>query len=356
MVKGYLYLEDGTCFDGEWLGGEPRAAEVIFNTSHNGFEEIATDPSYYGQMMVMTAPMQGNYGVDDAFWESSQYWFEGFIALDIEQKDQRWLQKLIEHKIPVLNAVDTRGLVLHLRDRGTQVGALVSAKNEDEAKKIALPLIQKHKSLDTDWCHTVCTRETKVLSGASSSGPRVAIFDYGCKQNIVRELLKRCREVAVFPSRTSAEEVQRWNPQGILLSNGPGDPAQVQKAVETVQHFLGKKVIFGICMGHQILARALGAKTYRLKFGHHGANHPVKDLRTGQIYVTSQNHGYAIDSSTLPKDVEVTHLNLNDKTISGIQSEKQKCFSVQFHPESHPGPRDAHLLFNEFIERIQHEL
>lgn len=356
MIKGYLYLEDGTSFAGEWLGGEPRAAEVIFNTSHNGFEEIATDPSYFGQMMVMTAPMQGNYGVDEAFWESSRYWFEGFIAVEIEQKDQRWLEKLIENKIPVIQSIDTRQLVLHLRDKGTQVGALVKASSEAEAKAIAIPLIAKHKTLDKDWCHHVCTQDVKILSGASSSGPRVAIIDYGCKQNIVRELLKRCREVAVFPSRSTVAQIAQWNPHGILLSNGPGDPAEVQVTVDTVKQFLGKKVIFGICMGHQILARALGAKTYRLKFGHHGANHPVKDLRSGQIYVTSQNHGYAIDSSTLPREVEVTHMNLNDKTISGIQSEKLKCFSVQFHPESHPGPRDADLLFNEFIERIHHEL
>lgn len=356
MTTGYLYLEDGTLFKGEWLGGEARAAEVIFNTSHNGFEEIATDPSYYGQMMVMTAPMQGNYGVDDAFWESSRYWFEGFIALEIENKDERWVQRLIENKIPVVQGIDTRRLVLYLRDKGTQVGALVKAASEVEAREIALPLIQRHKKLDKDWCYLVSSKEMKVLSGASSSGPRVAVIDYGCKQNIIRELLKRCREVAIFPSRTTGDEISKWKPDGILLSNGPGDPADVQVTVETVRQFLGKKVIFGICMGHQILARALGAKTYRLKFGHHGANHPVKDLRNGQIYVTSQNHGYAIDSGTLPTDVEVTHMNLNDKTISGIQSQKQKCFSVQFHPESHPGPRDAHLLFNEFIEWIQHEL
>ncbi len=352
-TKGFLYLEDGQTFEGEWLGGEPRAGEVIFNTSHNGYEEIATDPSYYGQIMVMCAPMQGNYGVDNSYWESRQLWIEGFIALDIDKRDTAWLTRLNDFKIPILNGIDTRELVLYLRDKGTMLGAMVKANDAAAAKKEAVALIEKHKTLDKDWVHLVSTKETKVLSGASSSGPRVALFDYGTKQNIVRELLKRCREVALFPSRATAQEVEKWNPDGILLSNGPGDPAEVQNTVETVRHFLGKKAIFGICMGHQILARALGAKTYRLKFGHHGANHPVKDMRTGQIYVTSQNHGYAIDKTTLPKDVKVSHVNLNDNTISGIEYKDKKCFSVQFHPECYPGPRDAGVLFDEFIEWIQ---
>jgi len=356
MAKGYLYLEDGQIYQGEWLGGKARAGEVIFNTSHNGYEEIATDPSYFGQIMVMTAPMQGNYGVDNAFWESAQLWIEGFIALDINKNDTTWIRRLDECGIPILNGVDTRELVFHLRDKGTLLGALVQADSEAEAKKQALELIKKHQGLDKDWCHTVSPKEKKVLSGASSSGPRVAVLDYGCKQNIIRELLKRCREVAVFPSRTPLAEIQKWNPDGILLSNGPGDPGEVKETVETVQAFLGKKTIFGICMGQQILARALGAKTYKLKFGHHGANHPVKDMRNGKIYVTSQNHGYAIDGKTLPSDVQVSHVNLNDKTISGIDYPVKKCFSVQFHPECYPGPRDAGPLFDEFIERINHEL
>lgn len=356
MTKGFLYLEDGRVYSGEWLGGKARAGEVIFNTSHNGYEEIATDPSYFGQIMVMTAPMQGNYGVDKSFWESQQMWIEGFIALDINKNDKTWIERLDQAGIPVLNGIDTRELVFHLRDKGTMLGALVPAADEASAKKIALDLIEKHKAMDKDWCYTVGPKEKRVLSGAASSGPRVAVIDYGCKQNIIRELLKRCREVGIFPSRTPLAEIQKWNPDGILLSNGPGDPGEVRDTLETVRGFLGLKVIFGICMGQQILARALGAKTYRLKFGHHGANHPVKDMRNGKIYVTSQNHGYAIDSKTLPSDVNVSHVNLNDQTISGIEYPSKKCFSVQFHPECYPGPRDAGPLFDEFIEWIQHDL
>jgi len=355
-AKGFLILEDGKHYEGEWLGGEARAGEVIFNTSHNGYEEIATDPSYFGQIMVMCAPMQGNYGINNSFWESERLWIEGFVALDIEKRDTAWLQRLQDFKIPILNGIDTRELVLYLRDRGTMLGAIVKADSLDAAKAEAKKLIAQHQELDKDWVHLVSPKQKKVLSGASSSGPRVALFDYGCKQNIVRELLKRCREVAVFPSRASLEEVTAWKPDGILLSNGPGDPAEVKETVDVVRGFLGKKPIFGICMGHQILARALGAKTYRLKFGHHGANHPAKDMRNGQIYVTSQNHGYAIEKDSLPGDVKVSHMNLNDNTISGIEYKQKKCFSVQFHPECHPGPRDAGVLFDEFIEWIQDEL
>jgi carbamoyl-phosphate synthase small subunit len=356
MTKGFLYLEDGRIYEGEWLGGKARAGEVIFNTSHNGYEEIATDPSYFGQIMVMTAPMQGNYGVDRAFWESQQLWIEGFIALDIDKRDRTWIDRLDQAGIPILNAIDTRDLVFHLRDKGTLLGALVAAPSAEDAKKVALDLIEQHKKMDKDWCFTVSPKEKRVLSGASSSGPRVAVIDYGCKQNIIRELLRRCREVCIFPSRTPYEEIKKWNPDGILLSNGPGDPGEVRDTVDTVRAFLGIKPIFGICMGQQILARALGAKTYRLKFGHHGANHPVKDMRNGKIYVTSQNHSYAIDPKTLPADVKVSHVNLNDQTISGIEYAGKKCFSVQFHPECYPGPRDAGPLFDEFIEWIQHDV
>lgn len=357
--RGFVVLENGDCFSGKFLGGNPKAGEFVFNTSHNGYEEVATDPSYYGQIMVMTAPQQGNYGVDKSFWESSQLWINGFIALQVQNfpEDSHWLKRLTEEfKIPVLSEVDTRQLVLKLRNSGTQVGAIVQAETESQAKELSLKLIAAHKALPTDWVYAVSNKKVESLLGSKSSGPRVAVLDFGCKQNILRELTKRCREVKIFPSRTSAREILDWNPDGILLSNGPGDPKDVQEAVENIKQLIGKKTIFGICMGHQLLGLALGGKTYKLKFGHRGANHPVKDLTNNQITVTSQNHGYAVDAKTLPESVKITHVNLNDGTVSGIEYKSKNCFSVQFHPENHPGPRDADTLFDRFMEWIENGL
>lgn len=355
MSSGYLILENGSYFKGRWCGGEPKAGEVVFNTSHNGYEEIATDPSYYGQIMVMCAPQQGNYGIDKSFWESRQLWIQGFICLEMQKTEANsyWLQRLNDFNIPSMDSIDTRELVLSLRDQGTQVGALVKADSLEEAKSIAATLINQHKEMDRDWVYTVTRKEAQKIPGARGSGPKVAVIDYGCKENILRELIKRCREVMIYPSRSSSEEILKWKPDGILLSNGPGDPQDVEVAVEVVQKLLGQKPIFGICMGHQILARALGGKTYKLKFGHRGANHPVKNLKTGEICVTSQNHGYAIEQNSLPANVSVTHMNLNDNTVSGIEYQEKNCFSVQFHPESHPGPRDAENIFDQFIEWIE---
>ncbi|MCB0377583.1 MAG: glutamine-hydrolyzing carbamoyl-phosphate synthase small subunit [Bdellovibrionales bacterium] len=355
MSQGFLVLESGEVFQGSWLGGKPRAGEVVFNTSHNGYEEIATDPSYFGQIMVMCASQQGNYGVDRSFWESRQLWIEGFICLQMQnsQGNSEWLDRLKEFGIPVMDEVDTRRLVLHLREAGTQVGAMVEAASIDEAKEKAAPLINAHKEMDKDWVYQVSRQEKEIISGAKSSGPRMAILDFGCKENIIRELIKRCPQVTVYPCRTPASEILADKPDGILLSNGPGDPAFVQDVVPQVKELLGKIPIFGICMGHQILAQALGGKTFRLKFGHRGANHPVKTVSSGFICMTSQNHGYAIAQESLPDNVTVTHINLNDNTVSGLQCKDLNCFSVQFHPESHPGPRDAEVLFDEFIEWIE---
>lgn len=355
MSKGYLVLSNGEVFSGSWLGKKESVGEVVFNTSHNGYEEIATDPSYYGQIIVMTAPQQGNYGVNDSFWESRQLWIRGFICLEMQKSsaNSAWRQRLDEQGIPAMDSLDTRSLVLHLRDQGTQVGAMLSANSVEEAREKAFPLIKSFSEQDLNWADQVSRKENQKIAGASSGGPRVAVVDYGCKQNIIRELIKRCREVMIYPVGTSAQEILDGNPDGILLSNGPGNPQDVQGAPETIRQLLGKKAIFGICMGHQLLGRALGGETFRLKFGHRGANHPIQDLRSGKVFMTSQNHGYAITMDSLPKAVELTHINLNDKTVSGISSAEHNCFSVQFHPESHPGPRDAENLFDEFIDRIQ---
>ena len=350
MKKGFVVLESGETFQGNWLGGRARAGEIVFNTSHNGYEEIATDPSYFGQIMLMSAPQQGNYGVDNDFWESRQLWIQGFVCL--EMKKGGWQDRLNEFDIPSIDGLDTRNLVLSLRDRGTQVGALVDADNEAEAIEKSKTLIADFKSQDKDWAHQVSYPEYRVQEGSGDS-LTVAVVDFGCKENILRELKKRCKEVHIFPSRSSAQDILAVKPDGILLSNGPGNPEDVQGAADTVRELVGQKPIFGICMGHQILARALGGETYKLKFGHRGANHPVKNILTGEICVTSQNHGYAIANGSLPREVKVTHVNLNDQTVSGLEFRDKKCFSVQFHPESHPGPRDAEVLFDQFIQWMQ---
>ena len=354
-MSGYLVLESGDTFKGQWLGGPGSAGEVVFNTSHNGYEEISTDPSYYGQIMVMTAPQQGNYGVDKSFWESRQLWIKGFMALDIQESEDNteWLERLKENSIPAMDSLDTRKLVLKLRDSGTQVGAMVEASTEDEAKEKAAPLINQFKEMNKDWAHEVSRKEKQLIKGAAGTGPKVAVIDFGCKENILRELIKRSREITIYPARSSAEEILSDNPEGVLLSNGPGDPENVEVAVDTIKDLIGKLPIFGICMGHQLLGRALGGKTFPLKFGHRGSNHPIKNEMTGEIFMTSQNHGYAIDQESLDSSVKVTHMNLNDQTVSGISCPDKKCFSVQFHPESHPGPRDAETLFDQFIEWME---
>ncbi len=354
MKLGYCVLETGEVYSGHWLGGEPRAGEVVFNTSHSGYEEIATDPSYYTQIVVMTAPMMGNYGVAREVWESHRLWIQGFVCVQMQASagDQAWLERLREFKIPVISELDTRALVVRLRHGGTPWGALVTATSEGEARELAKPLIQKEKGKEKDWVFATSSKNFQIRVGQSERGPRVALLDLGCKENIVRELLPYCSEVGVFPSRTSFEKIKAWNPDRIMLSNGPGDPMDVQETVETVRRMIGWKPMMGICMGHQILSLALGAKTYKLKFGHRGSNHPVRDEILNKIYVTSQNHGYAVDSSTLPVEVKVTHVNLNDQTVSGMMSSEKRFLGIQYHPESHPGPREAQALFQYFVEQL----
>lgn len=352
--KGFLVLETGEVYEGAWRGGSARAGEVVFNTTHSGYEELATDPSYFSQIVVMTAPMQGNYGVERSSWESRQMWIDGFVSIEIQasNRDSSWTNQLNAAGIPMLSDLDTRKIVLRLRELGTPWGALVPADNPVEAFSKARELIAKKRQLENDWVHLVTRKEVEILKGAKMSGRRVAVLDFGCKDNTLRELQARCSEVAVFPSRASESSLREWAPDGILLSNGPGDPSLVKVSTETVRSLLGWKPIFGICMGNQILAQALGAKTYKLKFGHRGGNHPVRDLLLNEIYVTSQNHGYAVDEKSLPGDTRVTHMNLNDQTVEGIECAAKKCFSVQYHPESHPGPHDAVKLFDYFIDRL----
>lgn len=362
MNKGFLVLEsvapDGAqkleAYEGIWRGGKPRAGEVVFNTSHSGYEEIATDPSYFHQIMVMTAPMQGNYGVERSAWESSQMWIDGFVSTEMQRssRDSSWNDQLAAAGIPVLTDLDTRQIVLKLRTNGTPWGALVPAGSADEARSMARVLIEEKKTHDIDWVYAVTRRDVEVRKGSKANGPRVAIIDYGVKENTLRELQAGSSEIAVFPSRSSAKAIRDWNPSGLMLSNGPGNPADVKQAVETVRELLGWRPLFGICMGNQILSLALGGKTYKLPFGHRGGNHPVKDHLLNEIYVTSQNHGYCVDAASLPSDARVSHTNLNDNTVEGIECASKKCFSVQYHPESHPGPHDARRLFDYFLDGL----
>ena len=354
-VPGFLVLETGEIFGGCFLGGTERAGELVFNTSHSGYEEIATDPSYFQQILVMTAPMQGNYGDSDEVWESSRIYIQALICMEMQKsvRDSLWKDKLISHGVPVLSEVDTRALTLCLRKKGTVWGALVRESDWRKARERASHFIVSARKMEKDWPFMVTDKKIRKIKGDKVKGPRVLIMDFGCKQSIIRQLKKTSNEIIIAPPRTSMADILKWKPDGLLLSNGPGDPAEVKVVVKTVRSLLGRFFIFGICMGHQILALALGAKTYKLKFGHRGSNHPVRDNLMNKIYVTSQNHGYAVDQESLPSHVEITHTNLNDGTVEGFFSKKDSCLGIQFHPESHPGPREAMALFDFFIKKIK---
>ncbi|MEO0334803.1 MAG: glutamine-hydrolyzing carbamoyl-phosphate synthase small subunit [Pseudomonadota bacterium] len=355
MGKGYLVLESGQVYTGRWHGGPEASGEVVFNTGHSGYEEMATDPSYFSQILITTAPMHGNYGEDDRHRESERMWIRGFVCLEMQNssRDHSWEDKLITQQVPILSQLDTREIVLTLREQGTTWGALVQADSQEQAIQKAQKLIEEGKGQNPNWPEAVTCKEAYTLKGKNPGGPSFAVIDFGCKLNTLRELQARGREVRVFPCTATEKEIRDFNPDGIMLSNGPGDPSDVRHAVGVVESLLGWKFIFGICMGHQVLAQALGGKTFKLKFGHRGSNHPIRDEILNEIYMTSQNHGYAVEQDSLPSDVEVTHINLNDNTVAGIRSTAKKCMSVQFHPESHPGPHDAVPLFDYFVKQVQ---
>jgi carbamoyl-phosphate synthase small subunit len=383
-MKAVLALADGEVFVGRSFGAEGEAVgEVVFNTSMTGYQEILTDPSYEGQMVAMTYPEIGNVGVNPEDVESRKPYVRGFIVREYSSVPSNWRAAqpldayMKEHGIVGIQGIDTRSLVRHLRDRGSQEGIISTLTDNGDAlvaKANASPgLVGRDLVKDVtcqqsyDWNEGRWERSAGYRSRGADEGakkarrkapsfeaPRyfVVAYDYGIKFNILRGLAESGCRVRVIPASTSAEEALALNPDGIFLSNGPGDPDAVPYAKEIVQKLIGKKPIFGICLGHQIMGLALGGKTYKLKFGHHGGNQPVMDLTTRKVEITTQNHGFAVDADSLKGAAEVTHLNLNDNTVEGLAHRELPIFSVQYHPESSPGPHDASYLFKRFVEMM----
>jgi len=358
-MNAILALEDGTIFRGESFGSSgERYGEVVFNTSMTGYQEILTDPSYKGQIVTMTYPLIGNYGVNKEDVESRKPFVEGFVVKECSKIASNWrTQKTLEaylkeNNILGIEGIDTRALTLHIRESGAMKAVLSTEDLNDKS------LVQKAKHspglIGRDLVREVSNRKKYIWSKIEKARFKVVILDCGVKYNILRVLLKHKCEVIVVPADTQACEILEMKPDGLLLSNGPGDPAAVKYVIGTTKILISKLPIFGICLGHQMLGLALGGKTYKLKFGHHGANHPVKDLITGKVSITVQNHGFCLDIDSLPKkDIEITHINLNDNTLEGMRHKKLPIFSVQFHPEASAGPHDANYLFEEFIEMMR---
>ncbi len=358
-MRAILALADGRIFKGESFGASgERCGEVVFNTSLTGYQEVITDPSYKGQIVAMTYPLIGNYGVNEEDVESRKPFLEGFAVKEYSKIRSNWRSTkslgdyLAENGVMGIEGVDTRELTLHIRQAGA-MQAVLSTEDLDEQS-----LVRKAREsaglVGLDLVKEVTIDKKYVWSAAKLPAGKqlnVVVMDCGVKYNILRLLCSRGCRVTVVPASAGAQEIMELKPDGLMLSNGPGDPAAVDYVVNTTRALLEKIPVFGICLGHQMLGQALGGKTFKLKFGHHGGNHPVKDLRTGAVAITVQNHGFCVDIETLnKKDVELTHVNLNDNTLEGLRHKKLPVFSVQFHPEAAPGPRDASYLFDDFVK------
>ncbi len=366
-MKAILLLEDGTVFKGQSFGAKATSCgEVVFNTAMTGYQEILTDPSYYEQIVTMTYPLIGNYGTNKDDVESRKIYASGFIVKENCDYPSNWRSKnslsdyLKANNIVGLEDIDTRALVKHIRTEGAMRGIISS--EEFGISKLKQKLSRYPGLVDRDIVKDVTVKKpyhwdkavVNVLTAKEDKPPvkyKVVAFDYGIKQNILRLLRSHGCDVWVVPAKTSAKEVLLRKPDGVFLSNGPGDPGPIHYAINEIRKLLGKVPVFGICLGHQLLGLALGGKSYKLKFGHHGANHPVKNLKTGEIEITSQNHGFCVDIDSLKdKDIELTHINLNDNTLEGFRCKNILAFCVQYHPEASPGPHDSNYLFETFTK------
>jgi len=372
-MQAILALEDGRVFRGKGYGAKAECyGEVVFNTSITGYQEIFTDPSYAGQIVVLTNPQIGNYGTNPEDNESTRPYIEGLVVREFSKVSSNWRSQQVaeeyleKFKIPVIADIDSRALVRHLRTHGCKRGVISSLETDVEkliAKACAIP-----KMDGQDLAKVVSTKQRYVWEGGERSHEptevvgvkdqparfHVVAYDYGIKHNILRKLTSEGCRVTVVPAETRAEDVLTLNPDGIFLSNGPGDPEPCTYAQENIRRLMGRTPIFGICLGHQLIGLALGGKTYKLKFGHHGGNHPVKNLMTKKVEITAHNHNFAVDADSLAQsEVELTHMDLNDQTLEGLRHRNLPLFSVQYHPEASPGPHDSHYLFKEFVKMME---
>jgi carbamoyl-phosphate synthase small subunit len=372
-MQAILALEDGRVFRGKGYGAKGECSgEVVFNTSITGYQEIFTDPSYAGQIVVLTNPEIGNYGTNPEDSEAVRPYIEGLIVREFSKVSSNWRSQQVtdefmeQFKIPVLADIDTRALVRHLRTHGVMRGVISTL--EEDAEKLVAKARGIPKMDGMDLAKVVSTNHTYVwergershlpdeVVGVKDEPPRfhVVAYDFGIKQNILRKLRGEACKVTVVPAQTTAEDVLALKPDGVFLSNGPGDPEPCTYAVDNIRRLMGRQTIFGICLGHQLTGIALGGKTFKLKFGHHGGNHPVKQLSTGKVEITAHNHNFAVDPDSLPQsEVELTHMDLNDNTLEGMRHRNLPLFTVQYHPEAAPGPHDSNYLFKDFVKMME---